>query len=202
LFCNAISLGSEKTFERLSISQRLVRLTCEAIREPKGEMMTTHNTKPETANLNSRWTGRGANYLLWTVQTLLAALFLFAGGMKLVLPIEAMTKQILLPGWFLRFIGTAEVLGALGLVLPWLLGIKRVLTPLAASGLVIIMSGATIITLENGGVRGAVMPFVVGILSALVGYGRWTILRQIPDVERAVDLPAERFFDRIEAVSK
>jgi hypothetical protein len=98
-------------------------------------MMTTQKNKPGIANPSSLWTGRGANYLSWTIQTLLAALFLFAGGMKLVLPIEAMTKQILLPGWFLRFIGIAEVLGALGLILPWLLDIKRVLTPLAAFGL-------------------------------------------------------------------
>jgi hypothetical protein len=114
---------------------------------------------------------------LWTVQALLAALFLFAGGMKLVLPIEAMTKEILLPGWFLRFIGTAEILGAIGLVLPWLLNIRRVLTPVAAIGLVLIMSGATIITLENGPASGAIVPCVVGILLSLVAYGRWTSLK-------------------------
>jgi len=55
-------------------------------------------------------------YALWIVQGLLALLFLFAGGMKLVLPLEAMTQQmpLPLPGWFLRFIGVAEVLGAMG----------------------------------------------------------------------------------------
>ncbi len=73
------------------------------------------------------------NIALWIVQALLAALFLFAGGVKLITPIEEMTKQIAMPGWFLRFIGVAEVLGALGLILPWLLRIKPVLTPLAAS---------------------------------------------------------------------
>ena len=46
---------------------------------------------------------------LWIVQVLLALLFLFAGSMKLVLPIEEMTKEIAMPGWFLRFIGVAEV---------------------------------------------------------------------------------------------
>ena len=55
--------------------------------------------------------------LLWIVQILLACLFLFAGGMKLVLPIEQMTtgSPIILPGWLLRFLGVVEVLGALGL---------------------------------------------------------------------------------------
>ena len=51
------------------------------------------------------------NVALWIAQGLLAALFLFAGGTKLILPIEEMTKEIALPGLFLRFIGVAEVLG-------------------------------------------------------------------------------------------
>jgi uncharacterized membrane protein YphA (DoxX/SURF4 family) len=154
--------------------------------------MKIQESKPAIAqDGNSRWTGRGANYLLWIVQTLLAALFLFAGGMKLVLPVEAMIRQILLPGWFLRFIGSAEVLGALGLILPWLLDIKRVLTPLAAFGLVLIMCGATIITLENGSVGGAAMPFAVGILLSLVAYGRWSVLSAALPDERAADFRAE-----------
>ena len=37
-------------------------------------------------------------YALWSVQGLLALLFLFAGGMKLVLPLEALTAQMPLPG--------------------------------------------------------------------------------------------------------
>jgi len=54
------------------------------------------------------------NITLWVIQGLLAALFLFAGSMKLVLPIEAMAGPVSLPGWFLRFIGVAEVAGAIG----------------------------------------------------------------------------------------
>ena len=83
------------------------------------------------------------NIALWVVQALLAALFLFAGGMKFVMSIEEMTKQVPLPGWFLHFIGVVEVLGALGLILPWLTRIRPGLTPLAAAGLAIIMIGAT-----------------------------------------------------------
>ena len=70
--------------------------------------------------------------------------------MKLVLPIEEMTKQIAMPGPFLRFIGVAEVLGGLGLVLPGLTGIRPRLTPLAAAGLVIIMIGATVVSFAIG----------------------------------------------------
>jgi DoxX-like family len=116
-------------------------------------------------------------YALWTVQGLLAALFLFAGGMKLVMPIESMMAQmpLPLPGAFLRFIGVAETLGALGLILPGLLRIRPGLTPLAAAGLVIIMIGATGLTLAIGMGAAALMPAVVGILAAFVAYGRWRV---------------------------
>ncbi|HWP28826.1 MAG TPA: DoxX family protein, partial [Chloroflexota bacterium] len=78
-------------------------------------------------------------YLLWTVQVALALLFLFAGGVKLVTPVEALTEQVPLPGLFVQFIGVAEVFGGLGLVLPGLFRVGQWLTPLAAAGLVIIM---------------------------------------------------------------
>ncbi len=109
---------------------------------------------------------------LWTIQGLLAALFLFAGVMKLVLPIEALTAQSPLPGWLLRFVGVAETLGGLGLILPGLTRIQTRLTPLAASGLVIIMIGATILTLGTPAPATAAIPFVVGVLCAFVAYGR------------------------------
>ncbi len=114
-------------------------------------------------------------YALWIVQVLLALLFLFAGGMKLVLPIEALTEQMPLPGLFVRFIGVAEALGGLGLILPGLLGIWPGLTPLAAAGLVIIMIGAIVLTLAGGEVALALIPLVVGLLLAFVAYGRWRL---------------------------
>lgn len=80
-------------------------------------------------------------YALWIVQVLLALLFVFAGGAKLVLPAEAMKGPVPLPVLFLRFIGVCEVVGAFGLILPGLLRIRPGLTQLAAAGLVIIMLG-------------------------------------------------------------
>ncbi len=117
------------------------------------------------------------NIALWIIQVLLAVLFLFAGGTKLVLPIETLTSmgspnQIHLPGLFIRFIGVCEVLGALGLILPGLLRTRPGLTPLAAAGLVIIMIGATVLTFAADGFAMALPPLVVGVLAAFVAYGR------------------------------
>ncbi len=115
---------------------------------------------------------RTENVLLWTLQVLLAAMFLFAGVMKLVTPAETLQAQSPLPVAFLQFIGVAEVLGALGLVLPMALRIRPVLTPLAAAGLTIIMAGATVVTLLSPQAAAAPIPLVVGLLTALVAYRR------------------------------
>ncbi len=112
------------------------------------------------------------NVLLWTGQGLLAVIFLFAGGMKLAMPLAELAKLSPLPAPFMEFIGVAEVLGAIGLVVPWLTRIQPGLTPLAASGLVIIMIGATVVTLAGGQVAPALIPAVVGFLAAFVADGR------------------------------
>jgi hypothetical protein len=115
------------------------------------------------------------NVTLWIVQALLAALFLFGGIVKLVLPLDQLQGPVSMPGWFLRFIGLAETLGGLGLVLPVLLRIKPWLTPLAAAGLVIIMAGATAVTVAGVGVGPALLPLIVGLLLIFVAYGRWRL---------------------------
>ncbi|HEY2974833.1 MAG TPA: DoxX family protein [Pyrinomonadaceae bacterium] len=114
------------------------------------------------------------NIVLWILQALLALLFIFAGAMKFVMPVEEMNRQapVVLPGLFLHFIGACEILGGLGLILPSLLRIKPGLTPLAALGLAIITAGATVITLM-GPLKGMVlMPFVTCLLCMFVAYGR------------------------------
>jgi len=125
------------------------------------------NKPKDTRNAN-----RKVNVLLWIIQGLLALLFLFAGGMKLIVPLAELTKQTPLPGLFLRFIGLAEFAGGLGLILPGLLRIRQVLTPLAAGGLVIIMIGATGMMLTAGQIAVSLIPAVVGLLAAFVAYGR------------------------------
>ncbi|HEX6436313.1 MAG TPA: DoxX family protein [Candidatus Binatia bacterium] len=115
------------------------------------------------------------NVALWIAQVLLAVIFLFAGGMKLVMPIEELTAQMPMPGLFVRFIGVVEVLGGLGVILPWLTGIRPGLTPLAAAGLVIIMIGATVVTVMIVNIAMALIPLVVGLLAVFVAYGRWRL---------------------------
>src|SRR3954453_7751019 len=112
---------------------------------------------------------------LWVTQSALALTFLFAGSMKLVMSGADMTAEmdLGLPVWFLRFIGVCEVAGALGLVLPSISRIRVGLTPLAASGLVVIMTGATVLTVTAlGDVAGASFPLMVGVACAFVAYGR------------------------------
>jgi len=116
------------------------------------------------------------NVLLWIIQILLAALFLFAGVMKLVLPLEKLTGPVVVPGLFLRFIGLCETLGGLGLILPGLLRIRTGLTPLAAAGLVIIMVGATVLNLRTGDLVTTTLTILVGLLAALVAYARWKVV--------------------------
>lgn len=118
------------------------------------------------------------NIVLWIIQILLALLFLFAGGTKLVLSPEVLASmgppnQVQLPGLFIRFIGVCEVLGALGLVLPGLLRIRPQLTPLAAAGLTIIMIGAVVVSTIGPGFMTALPALVIGVLTAFVAYGRW-----------------------------
>jgi hypothetical protein len=109
---------------------------------------------------------------LWIAQGVLAALFLFAGGSKLVMPADVLAAQAHLPGAFMKFIGIAETLGAMGLILPGLFRIRQSLTPLAAAGLVIIMIGAVATTVVQGQGAVAVVPAVVGLLAAYVARRR------------------------------
>jgi uncharacterized membrane protein YphA (DoxX/SURF4 family) len=115
------------------------------------------------------------NRLLWVVQVLLALVFLFAGGAKLVMSAAELTAQTPLPPGFLRFIGVMEILGGLGLVLPGMLRIRTALTPVAAAGLSIIMIGAVVVTIQTMGLALAALPFVTGSLALFVAYGRWRL---------------------------
>lgn len=118
------------------------------------------------------------NKVLWTLQILLAALYLFAGGFKLIATPEQMrpaptdpipSENVMM---FLRMIGGFEVLGAAGLILPGVTGIKRHLTSVAAGCLAFIMVGAVVVSTMQMGVKTAIFPFAVGIVDLIVMSGR------------------------------
>jgi uncharacterized membrane protein len=110
---------------------------------------------------------------LWILQALLAAVFLFSGLVKLLVPVDLMQQQLPLPAALIYLIGTLETLGAVGLLLPSLLRIRPALTPLAAGCLAVLMTFATILTPVMGDpVASASLPLVLGILAAFVAYGR------------------------------
>ncbi|MDP8924977.1 MAG: DoxX family protein [Chloroflexota bacterium] len=118
------------------------------------------------------------NVALWIVQGLLALFFaLGSGAPKLLLPAEMLPPPpIPLPGPFMLFIGVAEVLGALGLILPGLLRIRPDLTPLAAAGLVFVTIGATAYQLAAGEPGNALFAVAIGLVCAFVAYGRWRLV--------------------------
>ena len=117
------------------------------------------------------------NRALWVVQGLLALFFALASSApKLFLPPEMLPPlPIPLPRAFILFIGVAEMLGALGLILPGLLRVRPELTPLAAAGLVLVTIGATVYQLAAGEPGNAMFAVVIGLLCAFVAYGRWKL---------------------------
>ena len=118
------------------------------------------------------------NFWLWAAAVLLAALYLMAGIMKGAQPLEKLTVQMKWPGEYprlTRFVGWAEVLGAIGLILPLLTGILAWLTPLAALCLVLVQILAIGFHLRRG--EAQVLPFnaVLLALAIFVAWGRWSL---------------------------
>lgn len=126
------------------------------------------------------------NILLWVLQILLAALFGLGGFMKATAPISDVVAKV---GWasavspgLVRFIGVSELAGGLGLLLPALTRIAPRLTPLAASGLALIMLLAMGFHASRNEI--SVLPFnlAFGAAAAFVAWGRW---KKVPIAPRA-----------------
>jgi len=117
---------------------------------------------------------------LWVVQVLVAAAFVVSGATKLSQPKEKLLKKWAWVEDFshgsVRIIGSLEVLGAIGIVVPALTGIVPSLTPLAALGLVLTMIGAALTHLRRAEYGAIAVNAVLLILAALVAYGRFFVL--------------------------
>jgi hypothetical protein len=116
---------------------------------------------------------RGLSIALWIVQWLLAAAFLMAGGMKLLISAAELAKQSEISLALVRFIGAAEVAGALGMILPSATRIMPKLTPVAAIGLLIVMVLATALHISRGEISHLPPPLVLGSMAAFVAWGRF-----------------------------
>ncbi len=115
------------------------------------------------------------NVALWTLQVVLGVFFALHGTALLVTPQQLAEQMGALPyaTAFLQFIGLAELLGGLGLILPRWLDIVPVLTPLAAAGLAVIMAGAVVTHLQAGEVAQVAVLSAVTALLWLVAVARW-----------------------------
>jgi uncharacterized membrane protein len=119
---------------------------------------------------------KNISIVLWTIQGLLALFFaLGSGAPKLFVPHEMLPLPLPLPDAFVKFIGVVEVLGALGLILPGLLRIRPGLTPLAATGLVLLTICATVYQLLAHQIESAIFATIMGLIAAFVAYGRWRL---------------------------
>lgn len=121
------------------------------------------------------------NIVLWVLQVLLAALYVWHGWLFLSPPaefVDIMNEQF--APWFRIFIGAAEVLAAVGLILP---GVTRVLPQLvawAAAGLMIVMASATVLHIVRAEYASAIMAAVLFILVTFVAYMRWRVIPIAP----------------------
>jgi putative oxidoreductase len=116
------------------------------------------------------------NIVLWIVQALLAAMFLWHGWLFLFPPaelVDIMNAQFAL--WFRMFLGVAEWLGAAGLILPGITRILPWLTSLAAVGLMIVVGSASVLHLSRGEIGSAVTTAVLFVLCTFVAYMRWKV---------------------------
>jgi uncharacterized membrane protein YphA (DoxX/SURF4 family) len=120
------------------------------------------------------------NIVLWVVQILLALAFAMAGVMKVSQPIDKLETRM---GWVkdigrigVRLIGSLELLGAIGLILPAVTGIWSWLTPVAAAGLALTMVGAMITHGRRGEYSGIGANVVLLVLALFVVYGRFVLV--------------------------
>ena len=137
------------------------------------QSLTINTTTPKTVTGNR---SRALNIALWILQVLLAAAYVAHGWLMVSPPAELFTLMNEQLGVGLRlFIGVAELLAAAGLILPGVTRILPFLTSLAAAGLMIVMSSATVLHISRGESGSAVSAAVLFVLVTFVAYARWKV---------------------------
>lgn len=114
------------------------------------------------------------NLVIWVLQIGLTAVFLYFGILKMFMPIERIEKKV---SWArdyseskVKFFGFLEVIGAIGLLIPWRLDILPILTPMAATGLAMVMAGAGMVHLKRDEINMLFLNIVIIFLLAGVGF--------------------------------
>ncbi|WP_368680351.1 DoxX family protein (plasmid) [Rhodococcus opacus] len=118
------------------------------------------------------------NIALWIVAIVLAVGFAAAGAIKLSQSKDKLAASGM--GWTesysesaVKAIGAVEVLGAVGLILPAVVGLAPILVPLAATGLALVMAGAIVTHARRGETQPIVINVVLLALAAFVAWGRF-----------------------------
>lgn len=118
------------------------------------------------------------NIVLWVLQVLLAAQFLYHGWFFLAPPEQyaAMLNEQF-PVWFRLFLGTAEILAGIGLILPGVTRILPQLVPLAALGIMIVTASASVLHFSRGGaeITSGVITAILFVMASFVAYMRWRV---------------------------
>ena len=134
---------------------------------------------------------RTLNITLWILQVLIGLFLALASGLpKFFAPQEVLNMPIVLPREFLIFIGTCEIAGGLGLILPGLLRTRTGVTPFAALMLVLLTACATVYQLLAGQVESAIFAVAVGLICATIAYCRWRVVPLSGAAARPILAPA------------
>lgn len=117
------------------------------------------------------------NVVLWLVQIVLAFMFLMAGAMKIAKSKDQLAEQMAWVEDFsentIKYIGVAEVLGGVGLILPAVTGIAPVLVPTAAAALAIVMILAAVVHFRRGEMPNVAVNVMLLLLAVFAAWGRF-----------------------------
>ncbi|WP_312178617.1 DoxX family protein [Arthrobacter sp.] len=114
---------------------------------------------------------------LWVAEIVLALLYFGLGVMRLVKPYPTLVRVLRwpadFPAWAVKLIGVAEILGALGLLLPAATDFAPILTPIAACALALMMAFAVALHLRRGERHRVALPAILLMMNVFVAIGRF-----------------------------